>query len=65
MTVGDGVGGTVEVDMLLVAEIEKLPCEYSVRPLGPPQTSEELPLHVILHRPSVAMMLPAERESPQ
>jgi hypothetical protein len=65
MTVGNGVGEAAKVDMLLVAETEKFPCEYSVRPFGPPQISEELPLHVILQRPSVAMTLAAEREFPQ
>ena len=59
------MGEAVKVDMLLVAETEKFSCEYSVRPFGPPQISEELPLHVILHRISVAMTLPAEREFPQ
>jgi hypothetical protein len=51
--------------MMLVAETEILPCAYRVSPFGPPQISEELPPHVILHRSSVAATLPTERKFPQ
>lgn len=62
---GDGVDEAMVLLMMLVAETEILACAYRVSPFGPPQISEELPPHVILHRPSVAATLPTPREFPQ
>lgn len=55
----------VLLEISLVAETEIFPCAYRVSPFGPPQISDEFPLHFIVHRLSVAGILPADREFPQ
>ena len=60
----------LDVDVVVVLDvledvIEAFPTIYKVRPLGPPHVKLELPEHVMLQRPSVAVTLPAPRELPQ
>lgn len=72
-TVGAAIGEDVEdgeVELLTVVAVldigtDMFLCVNNVSPFGPPQISDELPPQVIVHRPSVARMLPANRALPQ